>query len=174
MEFTFETNYDMSSLTTMAKALRKTVRKKHNTRSRVLGWIVFALAVLLVYSNFKNGFDLSPRIVLTLIAAVCLFVALLFEDKLNAYIARKRMLAGTEFAKTVFTDESFISETAVGKTIWNYDKILLLAENADHFIFVFSNNHAQVYDKKAISGGTLDEFCAFICDITQKSITYIK
>ena len=33
--FTFETAYNQKAMTTMARALRKTVRKKHSRRSRI-------------------------------------------------------------------------------------------------------------------------------------------
>lgn len=36
-EFTFETTYNQKAMTTMARALRKTVRKKHSRRSHIFG-----------------------------------------------------------------------------------------------------------------------------------------
>ena len=37
MEFTFVTRYDHKGVSTMAKALRKTVRKKKSRRSHIIG-----------------------------------------------------------------------------------------------------------------------------------------
>ena len=45
-EFTFETDYDISALSAMARALRKTVRKKQSRRSRIFGWTVAVLGIL--------------------------------------------------------------------------------------------------------------------------------
>ena len=84
------------------------------------------------------------------------------------------MLPGTEKSKATFTEEGFHSETEVGKTEWNYDRILILAETKDYFIFVFSLSHAQVYDKNNLSGGTVQEFRQFICERTGKTMTTIK
>jgi len=84
------------------------------------------------------------------------------------------MLPGTEKSKATFTEEGFHSETDVGKTEWNYDRVLILAETKDYFIFVFSSSHAQVYDKNNLSGGTVDEFRKFICERTGKTMTTIK
>ena len=63
---------------------------------------------------------------------------------------------------TVFSEDKFVSTTDVGKTEWNYDKILAVAETADFFVFIFSKNHGQVYDKGSLQGGTADDFRRFI------------
>ena len=44
MKFTFETEYNTKTMSVMAKALRKTIRKKHSRRSHIFGWIVSALS----------------------------------------------------------------------------------------------------------------------------------
>ena len=50
MEFSFTTTYDLPALTCMARALRKTVRKKHSRRSRIYAAVVMALgAVVLIF-----------------------------------------------------------------------------------------------------------------------------
>ena len=43
MRFTVETNYDQKTLTNLAHALRKTVRKKRGRLSHILGWIAVVL-----------------------------------------------------------------------------------------------------------------------------------
>ena len=158
----------------MAKGLRKTARKKRTKRSHILGWIVIALALLLTLADIKDGIEFTANRIITLVAALVIFIVLLFEDKINGYVAKKRMLPGTEKAKATFTGEGFLSETEVGKTEWNYDRILMLAETKEYFIFIFSSSHAQVYDKNNLSGGTADEFREFICERTGKAMTAIK
>lgn len=48
MEFQFETRYDQKGLTALARALRKTIRKKRSRRSHIFGWCIVALAILLI------------------------------------------------------------------------------------------------------------------------------
>ena len=174
MKFEFETIYNQKALTTMAKAVRKTARKKGTIRSHIFGWIVIALAIFLTLADVKDGFEITANKIITLLAALVIFIVLIFEDKINGYVARKRMLPGTEIAKATFSEEGFCSETDVGKTEWNYERVLLLAETKDYFIFVFSSSHAQVYDKNNLSGGTAEEFRRFICERTGKSMTTLK
>ena len=170
MTFTFETLYNAKNLSVMAKALRKTIRKKHSRRSHVMGWIVTALALMLLASNAAWDF----RTVITGIAAAAIFIVLLFEDRINGYVAQKRMLPGTEKALAVFTETGFVSTTEVGKTEWNYDKIMMIAENADFFVFIFSKSHAQLYDKGSLQGGTAEEFRRFIEAAAGKQVQLIK
>ena len=74
----------------------------------------------------------------------------------------------------VFSENGFTSTTDVGKSEWNYDKIILIAETADFFVFVFSASHAQLYDKQHLQGGTVDDFRYFIEQATGKQVQAIK
>ena len=111
IEFTFETEYNAKSLSVMAKALRKTIRKKHSRRSHIFGWIIAVLALLLIGKNFT--FDM--RTTVTAAAVFTVVSALLFEDRLNGYFAMQRMLAGTEKAVTVFSENSFLISIRANK-----------------------------------------------------------
>lgn len=170
MEFTFETQYNAKTMASMAKALRKTIRKKHSRRSHIFGWIVTVLGLLLAIKNFAFDF----RTVITAIAILMILIALLFEDRINGYAAKKQLLPGTEKAVTVFSENGFISTTDIGKSEWNYDKIMIVAETADFFVFIFSEKHAQLYGKQHLQGGTVDDFRCFIEQATGKQVQVIK
>ena len=173
MEFKFETAYNQEAITVMAKALRKTVRKKRSRRSHIFGVIVVMLAILLTLPFGDKEFVLDFKTIVTwLISAILLFV-LLFEDKINGYVARKRMLPGMDKAIVTFKPDCYCSETEIGKSEFKYNNIILLAETADYFVFVFSQSHAQIYNKKSISGGTIEEFREFIKRVTGKEIESI-
>ena len=170
MEFVFETDYDRKAMTAMAKGLRKTVRKKHSRRSHIFGWIVSALGLLLSWPSE----EVKASDVLVWAAIAVMLGALLFEDRLNGYFARKKMLPGTSHAKAIFTEDGYRSETQMGNTEWKYENITAMAETKDYFVFLFSKNHAQVYDKRTLTGGTADEFRAFMQEKTEKAIEIVK
>lgn len=109
MEFTFVTAYDQKATTAMARVLRKTLRKKHSRRSHVFGWIVFALALLLVLP-LSDSYEFGLNKILTGLVCLVLLAALIWEDSINGYVARKRMLAGTTKSTAVFTEEGYTSE----------------------------------------------------------------
>lgn len=169
MGFTFETVYEQKAFTAMAKALRKTVRRKRSRRSHIFGWFVVVLGLLLTVSDFGDGIIINMKNIVTWLAALCILVVLIWEDAMNGYMARRRMLKGMERTITEFKEEHYTSVTELGRTEWQYDKIVCLAETTGYFVFVFSANHAQVYDKASISGGSVEEFRAFIEEKTGKS-----
>ncbi len=174
MEFRFETEYNQKSMTALAGVLRKTIRAKRSRRSHVFGWLVIALAVLLSLPLGDEPFTLDASTVITWVVSLILLFVLLFEDFLNGYVARKRMLAGLDKAVSIFDEEKYTSETKVGKTEWKYDVVELLAENKDYFVFVFDKNHAQVYDKQSLTGGTEEEFRNFLRAKTEKEFVRVK
>ena len=48
MTFTVETDYTSGTMAVMARALRKTLRKRRSRRFHVFGWIVTALTIILI------------------------------------------------------------------------------------------------------------------------------
>lgn len=171
MEFLFETEYNAKTMTSMAKALRKTIRRKQNRNTHIFGWLTAALGLFLL---IVRGVRFDFRSIITLAAVLVIVIVLFCEDQLNGYAAAKRMLPGTEKAVTVFSEDGFSSTTEVGKSEWKYDKILTIAETGDFFVFIFSTNHAQIYDKKQLRGGTVDEFRNFIEKETKKQVQLIR
>lgn len=173
MEFKFETAYNQEAITIMAKALRKTIRKKRSKHSHIFGLLVVVFAVLLTLPIGDKEFTLDFRTIITwLVSAILLFV-LLFEDKINGYVARKRMLPGLNKAIVTFYEDCYCSETEIGKSEFKYNNIIMLAETDGYFVFLFSQSHAQVYDKKSITGGTIEEFRGFIQGVTGREIQVI-
>lgn len=161
----------------MAKCIRKTARVKRSKRSHIFGWIVIALAMMLSFSSGDDGFTITLKTVITWVAAAVMLIVLLFEDQINGYFAGKRMLKGTEKATAVFDTENpdmFVSETAVGKSSFAYNKIGLVAETDRYFVFVFSASHAQIYDKNDLCGGTADDFRKFITEKTGKAVCLVR
>lgn len=173
MEFTFQTNYNQKAMKTMAMGVRKTIRKKRNLRTRIFGYIICVLGLLLTLVPGENGLEVDFSSVLTWIAIAIMGTVLLFEDSINGYLARKRLLPGTETSVATFTPEGYESVSEFGKSEWSYDKIMMLAETKEYFVFVFSISHAQVYEKASLTGGTLEEFCEFIQRKTEKEMVRI-
>ena len=163
--FSFETDYDMNALIAMARALRKTVRAKHSKRSHILGLGVTFLGVA---SMILWG----PKL-LTIAAIAVIILVLLFEDRLNARVAMKRMLKGMEKAKSDFYEDRYVSATDIGTTEWRYDKMIAIAEDRDYFIFFFSESHTQAYDKRKMSGGIGADFRDFIMQKTGLNVQRI-
>ncbi len=170
MNFTFVTEYNQKAVKAMAYLMRKSIRKSKNRRSRILGWILVAISIILTLPVLSGNVGIEPKTIITWAAALILTVTLLFEDAINGFMARRRMLAGTDKATATFDEDKYISETAAGKTEFWYGNIAMIVENNDYIAFVFDKRYAQIYDKNNLSGGTIDEFREFISNKTGKEI----
>lgn len=174
MEFRFETNYDQRGLTAMARALRKTIRKKRSRRSHIFGWSIVGLAVLLIAVERLLDEPWTLRDTLNCAAGGIVVLILLTEDSVNAFFAKRKMLPGTSSARSVFGEESYTSTTEAAATEFRYEAIQQVCETADYFVILFSHRHGQIYDKATLRGGTAGEFRDFIAERTGKPVAYIK
>jgi hypothetical protein len=173
MDFTLNSVYDQAAVTAMARALRKTVRKKHSRRSHVFGWIVTALALMLSFLPGEDGFAITFKTVATWLVVLVIVVTLLFEDAINGYFARQRALPGTVQTKTTFASDGYYSVNDAGETLWSYKNVQTVAETGDYLVFVLNKNHAQVYDMRTISGGTEAKFREFLMEVTGKPVQHV-
>ena len=164
-EFTCETDYDGRTLSAMAKALRKTIRKKQSRRAHIFGWTVAVLGILV---NVAGG--VNP---VTLTALVILIPVLLFEDRLNGYLTKRRLLPGNEHCSSHFYPDHFLAVTGIGKTEFRYDRIQCVTEDENYFVFVIGKNRTQAYDKRKLSGGTAAEFRSVLEEKTGRKVTAV-
>lgn len=171
MGIQFETDYNMETLTAMAKGLRKTVRKKRSRRVHIFAAVVLVLGILTILATVAGGEPLGASGVVTLLVVI---LVSLFEDRLNAWFARKRLLPGTEHAVATFEEDGYVSATGVTESRFSYAQIVAVAETARYFVFALSSHHTQAYDKRTIRGGSVEDFRAFIAEKTGKLVENIK
>ena len=175
MEFHFTTVYDHACMTAMAKALRKTVRRKHSRRTHLLGYLLIAV-VLLLWLPIINGrrrADFGD--IISLIVIVVMAVVLWKEDSLNALLAGKRMLPGSQKAEATFTETGYRSATEAATTEWTYENMTIAAicDVGDYVVFALNKTLAQAYDKRTMTGGSMEEFYRFLEEKTGKTVEKI-
>ncbi len=170
MEFTFTTAYDQKAFTAMARALRKTTRKAHSRRMHIFGWIIIVLGFLLSWPFGQPTVQISGKTVVTWLVLLVILITLIWEDAFNGYLARKRNLPGLTQSVVTFTADGYHHTSEVGQSDFPYHNIVMIAETQGYFVFLFSKNHAQVYAKDSLTGGTADAFRQFIQERTDKTI----
>lgn len=170
MEFYFETLYDHAALTAMAKALRKVLRRKKSLLMRLFGFFVVLMGLFLSTPLGGRELTFSARSLISYITLISILLAILFEDSINGYVAQKRLPSGGEEVIATFHDDGYEVRTDEETTHWDYRGIRYLAETRYYFVLIFSENHAQVFDKDNISEETEDEFRSFISEKTGKEI----
>ena len=150
MAYTLETVYNRAACTAMARALRKTVRRKKSRRMRIFGGVALGVGLLLALPWYQGyEFDLSTA--LTVLAMAVIVVVMLFEDQLNGYLAGKRVIEGAEKNRCVFSEDGFTTENAVGKTQWQYSSVSRVVRTGDYLVLLFDRHHAQAYDLRRVA-----------------------
>ena len=158
MEYSCYTIYDRHTLADMSRALRKTVRKKTARRWWMAGCLLLVLGLsLLLEPNERLWFK-----AVILVAVVCLFVVQGWGDGLNALMAQRRMLPGSELCSSSFYGDHYECKISGATTSWEYGNILAIAETRDYLVFVLGKNHAQAFAKRELKGGTVDSFRSFL------------
>lgn len=164
MEIHVKTVYDQKALTAMARGLRKTVRRKRSRRSRAVGWVLVALALLfgvgdlILDPGWEGWLDLAVAVVLLLI--------LLTEDRVNGFLAGRKMLPGSREVEAVFTEQDYVTTVQNAQTRWSYASIRAIAQGKDYIALALSDRHAQIYDKGGISGGTAEDLLKLLGEKT--------
>ena len=169
MEFRFETDYDQETLTAMARGLRKTVRRKRSRRTHIFAGIVLVIGLASTVLSIASKEPLRARNLLVPLAMLCVIYASLQEDRLNRRVAKRN-----EHAGCIFGEDGYTIKTSVTESKFSYAQIRAVAEMPRYLVLALSNNQAQAFDKESLSGGTIEEFRAFLADKTGKPVQQIK
>ena len=171
MNITFTTTYTPKSMAVMARALRLTVRKERSERAHRFGKIaaVLAFATMILMAGLGSW----VRAAMMLLFGVMMVVLLRWNDSIDGYFAYRQMLVGTKTVRTVFTENELTCITEAATTTISYDRIERIAECEDYFVLIYDKNHAQLYEKRAISDTTIEEFRAWIEQKTGKGVERI-
>ena len=172
MEFHFTTVYDHACMTAMAKALRKTVRRKHSRRTNLFGCLLIAFVLLLWLPIVTGRRSADFGDIVSLISIIFVAIVLWKEDSLNAFLAQKRMLPSSRKAEATFTDSGYRNVTEAAVTEWNYENIPLAAicDVGDYVVFALNKTFAQAYDKRTLIGGSMENFYRFLEEKTGKTV----
>ena len=75
---------------------------------------------------------------------------------------------------TYIGEDGYTIKTSVTESKFSYAQIRAVAEMPRYLVLALSNNQAQAFDKESLSGGTIEEFRAFLADKTGKTVQQIK
>ncbi len=94
MGIQFETDYNMETLTAMAKGLRKTVRKKRSRRVHIFAAVVLILGLLTILATTAGGEPLGASGVVTLLALLVVILVSRFRGQAERLVCEKAPAAG--------------------------------------------------------------------------------
>ena len=171
MKFEVNTTMDRKTMTAMAKAARKVMRRKRSLFVRVFGGVAAAMAVFLGLARFGGG-DVNGWIDIAL--GLVLLAFILLEDAMNGAFAVRQLGPDNTEVSTTFRPDGYVNVVSTAEGRWPYDKIQAVCETKDYFVLLLGVRQGQVYDKAGFVEGTAEEFRSFISEKTGKPIQYIK
>lgn len=177
MEFTFVTEYDQKTYTTVAKVLRKTFRMWGSLILRAFCLYFVAMTISLLLMIVRESDDVPSSLPVVLPPAVFIllvFVLIFWGDSLTGYLAKRQAFPGMERTVAEFTSESYIVSTDTIKSEYRYKDIAVIAETTDYFVFALDKRRAHAFSKKGMSNGSPEDFRRFIEEKTNKRIAKVK
>lgn len=169
MEFHCKTEYNRKTLAAMSRVLRKTIRAKLSRKIRMATLFTVVVCGLSACLSWGKVWQFVGEILLI----VLLLLVNWKEDAINGFFASRKALPGAEFASTTFLPDCYEVQISGAVTRWQYEKVLVLAEDKQYLFFVLGKNHAQAFDKEKLEGGAVDALRSFLMDRTGKEIQQI-
>ena len=154
MELKFKLNYDLKAMTVMAKAIRTGLQEEQNKKSKIIGWTVVALTLLILL--FAKTFGWMQIAALIFIAGFAAY--LIWPDHVNGYLALRKLAAGMRTGQWLFRDDGYFSNTEAGESDYSYKNIFMMVESQGYMILVFHEGNAHIIDMSTVEGGTADDF----------------
>ena len=170
MKFTFNTEYGYGTFLALAKALRKTVKKKASIGRYILAVALVVLAVL----RFGNAETLDLATLIIIIAVLLMTLVLLFQDQIDAFYSKKSLPHGGKTVTYSFYDEEYVSTIGEETSVHKYSDIGFIAETPNNFVLIFEEIPAQVLYKKELSAEDTEDFRKFITEKTDAEYKSVK
>ncbi len=170
--FEVEQTYDLAALTVLCRALRKTGRPVWRVVRGVI-WGIFALGAALIVYSLATG-NLSAGDWKLLLSVAVLLGFLVFEDRLNGWIALRQLVPGTAHSTTVFEEDAYTVTTEKTQTRWQYDNITSICESERYYLCFLGKKHGQLFDKRCFRQDNSDAFRAFLEQKTGKTFQKVK
>lgn len=155
-----QTTLDPRAMTALAKANRKTLRRKSSVPVRTLALFVVLLELFLVITYLRGGQYGWP---INALLGLFMLGCLLSEDRVNGLFALRQTPPDRRVVNTAFQEGScYICRTQSGENWWPYHSIHAVVETEHYFALLIDRTHGQIYSKEGFSVGTHDQFRTLI------------
>lgn len=172
MEIQINTTYDQKAMTAMARALRKTLRRRKSMGIHIFGGLLAAFSLCAGLLPYLLGAAKLDWSMLLLAALVLLIMA--FEDTLSGWIAGRKLSAEAREVQTTFTSRGYTILFQGTKGHWSYEQIRCICKVRGYYVFLLSNKQGQVYDGNGFVRGDAESFETLLKEQTGLTVTIVK
>ncbi|MBD5152912.1 MAG: YcxB family protein [Oscillibacter sp.] len=171
MEFVNQTVIGKKELTALARGARKSVRRRRGHIIRIVGGMIILLNVFFAWTSLRLG---DSRWWVNGVLALFLLVVVFGEDQLNGRISAKYVIPDAREVTATFGPENYTHVSKSADSRFSYDRIQMVCETQDYFLFYLSGNLGQIYAKNGFTKGTAMAFRDFISRKTGLQVQNIR
>lgn len=169
-EYVVQTTVDSRAMTVLAKAARKTLRRRRSRLVHIFGMAVTAVMLVLALGSWMIG---DRMWWLNLALAALMLAVTASEDRINGLVGLRQVQPGSREVTAEFSGGHYVHRTETAVSLWQYDKVQAVCETGEYFVLLLDSRHGQIYAKKGFTRGTPMAFRDFISRKTGKLIVYI-
>lgn len=168
-----QTTIDHRAMTALARMTRKTMRRGRNGPVRVLAWFVVLLEGYLTAIYLRAG--VGGWHVNALLGGIML-ACILGEDRVNGAIGLHRTPPNSREVNTAFQEKEscYICRAQSGERWWLYSQVAAAVETKDYFALLLDRKQGQVFDKRGLTWGTMEELRELIRKKTGLKIQHVR
>lgn len=170
-EYVVETRVDRRAMTALARAARKTLRRRRSRRVHTFGLLVTVFLLMVAVGGRLAG---EERWWLNLLLALLMMAVTQSEDIINGLIGLRQVPGGSREVTAAFDGTRYIHRTQTAETRWSYDRVQTVCETGEYFVFLLDDHHGQIYAKSGFTRGTPMAFREFITRKTGKPVQNIQ
>lgn len=169
-EYVVQTTVDRRAMTALAKAARKTLRRRRSRLVHTFGMAVTAVMLALALGRRMAG-DGAWWVNLAL--ALLMLAVIRSEDAVNGLIGLRQVQPGAREVTAEFSGGHYVHRAGDAVSRWQYEDVLAVCETGEYFILLLDSRRGQIYAKKGFTRGAPMAFRDFISRKTGKMIVYI-
>ena len=153
-----QTTIDHRAMTALARMTRKTMRRGRNGPVRVLAWFAVLLEGYLTAIYLRAG------------------VGGWHVNALLGGIGLRRTPPDSREVNTAFQEKEscYICRAQSGERWWLYSQVAAAVETKDYFALLLDRKQGQVFDKRGLTWGTMEELRELIRKKTGLKIQHVR
>ena len=174
MRFNFVTIYNTKTLALLSKAGAQVNSRTKSLIWRLIGAViaVYMLCMGVMSIALLEGMEIFG--VIYLVCGIAVGAWTLFVYRIRAWYVQKFFLKGPQEQKAFFTEEHYEIIAGEDHAVGEYEDLWKIAQNDRYFLLFLGKNVGHILAKEGMTGGTPEQFQAFLEERTGKQMFQMK
>ena len=174
MRFNFVTIYNTRTLSTLSRAGALVGSR---TKSLIWRLVGAAISLYMFYMAAMALFVLEGMAVFGVIYLLCALAAgawTLFVYRIRGWYIQRMFLKGPQEQKAFFKEDNYEIIAGEDHAVGEYGDLWKIGQSKDYFLLFLGKNVGHILAKAGMTGGTPEQFQAFLEEKTGKEMLQLK